>query len=344
MEEENPRGWIHGDETAKVMLSRVLTERPFLFLPPLHRVPLRVGNVVEIAGPSPSAKSQILLHAAVRCILPEEWKGIRFGGLKRMVMYFDLDCRFDVLRLSQMLKHRIMEAYRSANSTYWKEKGEYQKNDATTTNMYLCDDELFLDCMRRFLYIRCYNSFEFLAALKAMHSHSQRESEALGVSVHFLMIDSIGAFYWMDRACQPIPIGGSKRKNVSHQSLAEAVVQEICKLLQMQPVLVLATKATIFGAGTSANDAQRAFGKWCSEGKMDSRTSSRDGEKLMFREYMPSSWQSFVTHRVRLQALDEIIPDGEYGTLLTYTSQWVQPPLNIKDKFAVRDDGIFLIT
>lgn len=62
MGEENPRGWIHGDETAKAMLARVLTERPFLFLPPLHRVPLRVGNVVEIAGPSPSAKSQILLH------------------------------------------------------------------------------------------------------------------------------------------------------------------------------------------------------------------------------------------------------------------------------------------
>ncbi|XP_073106654.1 DNA repair protein XRCC2 homolog isoform X2 [Elaeis guineensis] len=342
--EENPRGWIHGDETAKAMLSRILTERPFLFLPPLHRVPLRVGNVVEIAGPSPSAKSQILLHAAVNCILPEEWKGIRFGGLGRMVMYFDLDCRFDVLRLSQILKHRIMEAYRSTNNTYWKEKGEHQKNDAPTTHMYLCDDELFLDCMRRFLYIRCYNSFEFLAALKAMHSHSQRESEALGVSVHFLMIDSIGAFYWMDRACQPMPIGGSKRKNVSLQSLAEAVVQEICKLLQMQPVLVLATKATIFGAGTSGNDAQRAFGKWCSEGKMDSRTSSREGEKLMYREYMPSSWQSFVTHRVHLQALDEIISGGEYGTLLTYASQWVQPPLNIKDKFAIRDDGIFLIT
>ncbi|XP_017697182.1 DNA repair protein XRCC2 homolog isoform X2 [Phoenix dactylifera] len=322
--EENPRGWIHGDETAKAMLARVLTERPFLFLPPLHRVPLRVGNVVEIAGPSPSAKSQILLHAAVHCILPEEWKGIRFGGLERMVMYFDLDCRFDVLRLSQILKHRIMEAYKSANSTYWEDNGEYQKYDATEiTQMCFCDDELFLACMRRFLYIRCYSSFEFLAALKAMHFHLQRESEALGVGLHFLMID---------------------RKNLSLQNVAEAVVQEICKLLQTQPVLVLATKATIFGAGTSGNDAQRAFGKWCSERKMDSRTLSKEGEKLLYREYMPSAWQSFVTHRVRLQALDEIISDGQYGTLPTYTSQWVQPPLNIKDKFAVRDDGIFLIT
>lgn len=261
-----------------------------------------------------------------------------------MVKYFDLDCRFDVLRLSQILKHRIVEAYRSANSICWAVNGESQKYDATTSQICPFDDELFLACLRRFLYIRCYNSFEFLAALKAMHSHSQRESETLGAGVHFLMIDSIGAFYWVDRACQPMPLGDNKRKSLSLQSLAEAVVQEICKILQKQPMLVLATKATIFAAGTSANDAQRTSGKWSSEEKVGSRTSSREAEKLKYREYMPSSWQTFVTHRVHLQALDEIISDGEYGTLPTYTSHWVQPPMNIKDKFAVRDDGILLIT
>lgn len=61
-EAEDPRGWIHGDESAKTMLARLLAERSLLLLPPLHRLPLRVGNVVEITGPSSSAKSQVLLQ------------------------------------------------------------------------------------------------------------------------------------------------------------------------------------------------------------------------------------------------------------------------------------------
>lgn len=56
------RGWICTDESAKEMLSRVSAERSLMLLPPLHRVPLRLGNVVEIAGPSPSAKTQILIQ------------------------------------------------------------------------------------------------------------------------------------------------------------------------------------------------------------------------------------------------------------------------------------------
>lgn len=32
------------------------------------------------------------------------------------------------------------------------------------------DEELFAACMRRFLYIRCYDSFEFLATLKVRNS------------------------------------------------------------------------------------------------------------------------------------------------------------------------------
>lgn len=49
-------------------------------------------------------------QAAISCILPKEWKDVHYGGLGRLVMFIDLDCRFDVLRFSQMLKHRIMEA------------------------------------------------------------------------------------------------------------------------------------------------------------------------------------------------------------------------------------------
>ncbi|KAG8078610.1 hypothetical protein GUJ93_ZPchr0007g5804 [Zizania palustris] len=104
----DPRAWLAADETAAAFLSRTLATRPPILLPPpLHRAPLRPGNVVEIAGPSNSGKSQLLLVAAVQCILPKEWKGVYLGGLGKAVMYLDLDCRFDVLRLAQILRNRI---------------------------------------------------------------------------------------------------------------------------------------------------------------------------------------------------------------------------------------------
>lgn len=112
MGEDETRSWIRGDETAKQMLSRALRDRAFVLLPPLHRVPLRAGNVVEITGASPSAKTQILIQAAISCILPKTWNGIHYGGLGKLVLFLDLDCRFDVLRLSEMLKHRLLEANR----------------------------------------------------------------------------------------------------------------------------------------------------------------------------------------------------------------------------------------
>jgi len=71
MEEEVEEVWIEGEESAKAMLERVLRERPLLLLlPPLHRVPLRFGNVVELLGPSPSAKTHILIQVLTTTTTP----------------------------------------------------------------------------------------------------------------------------------------------------------------------------------------------------------------------------------------------------------------------------------
>jgi hypothetical protein len=64
--EGDPRAWVSVDETAAAFLSRSLATRPPIILPPpLHRAPLRPGNVVEIIGPSNSGKSHLLLVVSV---------------------------------------------------------------------------------------------------------------------------------------------------------------------------------------------------------------------------------------------------------------------------------------
>ena len=56
------RRLIEGYETAAEMLARLSSERPFFLFPPLHRLPLRVGNVVELVGPSLSCKTLTLIQ------------------------------------------------------------------------------------------------------------------------------------------------------------------------------------------------------------------------------------------------------------------------------------------
>ncbi|KAM0960967.1 hypothetical protein ACFX13_020722 [Malus domestica] len=314
-----PKRWIDGDESAAEMLGRVAAERPFLLIPPLHRVPLRVGNVVELVGPSSSAKTLILIQAAVNCILPKEWNGVHYGGLERLVMFLDLDCRFDILRLSEMLKLRIMEPNGSMNY----------------------DEGLFNLCMRRFLYVRCYDSLQFLATLKTMHYRLRKEKEEHHVSIYLLMIDSIGSFHWIDRGSTFFPLGGEKRKRLSLQSVSDAVVQEIRKLQLVHPMLVIAAKEIILGNAYGAYEAKQ--NKSLPE-VSDLRNSTSNTQQLPYREYMPSVWQSFVTHKLLVRASDDHLPIRHHEESSLYLSEWLLPSLSFRDKFIVKDAGIVMVS
>ncbi|GLT47765.1 hypothetical protein SLA2020_214290 [Shorea laevis] len=329
-----PQEWLGEDESAKEMLDRVQTERPFLLLPPLHRVPLRVGNVVEIVGPSPSAKTHILIQAAINCILPQELDGVKYGGLGHLVVFLDLDCRFDILRFSELLKLRILEARGSKDVEAWN----YNER------MKPYNEELFALCIRQFIYIRCHDSYEFLASLKTLHYRLQKERDAHGIGVRFLMIDSIGAFHWVDRASSSFPLEGNNRKILSLQTVSETVVQELRKLLLVHPMLVISTKAAILQDRYSVNEIKWDFRMQSSFDNSLSRNAASNDQQLPYREYMPSIWQSFVTHRILVRSTDEDFIDGEHQNFPVYLSEWIVPRLNSLDKFIVKDAGLSIIS
>ncbi|KAK4841978.1 hypothetical protein QYF36_013588 [Acer negundo] len=339
------KGWIEGDESGKEMLLRVLSEwPPFLLLPPFHRLPLRVGNVVELVGPSLSAKTHILIQVAISCILPKEWNGVHYGGLGRLVMFLDLDCRFDVSCLAQLLKHRIIQANGSSSKVHSEQNdGGLWTCHAKKKSSIAYDEELFALCLRRFLYVRCYDSFEFLATLKTLHFRLQKEREACGISVHFLMIDSIGAFHWVDRACRPLPHEGNNRKSLSLQSVSETVVQEIRKLLLVHPMVVIATKAIIIGDKNSAKEVKWKLRKLSTPDITHVDNIKSNTQHVPYYEYMPSVWQSFVTHRIAIRPTGEHCAMGENKELSVYLSEWLLPPLKFSDKFAVLGDGTVIL-
>ncbi|XP_023643103.1 DNA repair protein XRCC2 homolog isoform X1 [Capsella rubella] len=329
------RGWIRGDETAKQMLSRVLKDRAFLLLPPLHRVPLRAGNVVEVTGASPAAKTQILIQAAISCILPKTWNGIHYGGLGKLVLFLDLDCRFDVLRLSQMLKHRLLQANRLGNGAWWQLEESNVRNcrSAHEKSNTAFDEELYVSCMRRFLYVRCYDSLELLSCLKTLH-YRIRQQESCGSQVGVLMIDSIGAFHWTDRLSSSLAMGSHNRKSLSLTNVVETIVLEIKKLLQAHSLVVIATKALIYEEKYPTNENNRKF----SSNDELSGNAAIKAQQPPFREFMPSSWQAFVTHKIIIRkSADHHSSQTGQESLSAYSLEWLQPQLSSIDQFIVDD-------
>ncbi|KAK1436713.1 hypothetical protein QVD17_02495 [Tagetes erecta] len=308
------KAWLNGDETAKQMLSRVLKERLLLHLPhPLHRVPIGVNNILEITGPSTSAKTEILLQVAVNCILPKIRNGVQYGGLEHSVLFLDLDCRFDIYRLSQSLRLKITEANRLHKAKY-SHMGANVSDHISNNQLEYDEKDVFDECMRRFLYTRCYDSFEFLSVLKVL------SNKLTSNGVNVLMIDNIGAFYSIDRGFSSLPQGNNiNRKNIGLQSVLETVVQEIKKLLVLHSMIVLATK-------TVTNQVKRSY---------SSRVSG--GLKSTYREYMPLAWQSIVTHRITVRPLDD---KRRFGDRVCYSAEWVLPALSISGEFVVCDTGI----
>ncbi|KAK4786314.1 hypothetical protein SAY86_003003 [Trapa natans] len=340
MVENGVKGWISVNEGAREMLERVLGERPVMMLPPpLHRVPVRAGNVIEISGTSPSAKTLLLIQAAVNCVLPTEWEGVHYGGLGQLVLYIDLDCHFDVARLQQVLRYRIFKA-RGGRVVDWEQNNA--KGGNVELPLIVCDDELLSLCMRRFFYVRCYQTSEFLATLKTLHCRVQREVEAHGARIQLLLIDNIGAFHWVDRATTISVLEVQNRKSFSLQGVWEALVHDLRKLLSVHPMLIVASKASVFGNTT--NEAERPFQGRFSMDIADQRSRMKESHKHKFREYMPAIWQAFVTHRVILQNSDESVAasNGQHKQPI-HLLEWLLPALNTVDKFVVGDAGAVLV-
>lgn len=168
--------WVMGHETAQNMLRRIGPRTTGLapLVPALQRiVNLHGRHVVEVAGASGSAKSEFLLQAAVKCLLPKQG----YDGWDGGVLWFDLDGHFDVLRLVRLLQAHI---HQEARRRY--EEGNEEEDEME-------DGEQVLEtCMERFFYTRCYSSLEFISALKSSRNHLLR-AQTCGKGFRILVID-----------------------------------------------------------------------------------------------------------------------------------------------------------
>ncbi|KAI0257603.1 hypothetical protein BJV78DRAFT_1278098 [Lactifluus subvellereus] len=138
----------------------------FSYLSSLHR-----GDILELLGPSGSGKSHLLYYLICSCILP-----LRFGGWNKVSVVFDTDGTFDIHRLQTLLRGRL--------------KHNFPSDEHSTGQI--------ISVALRNVHIFRPNSSSQLAAglanLSTYHMSNLPTSE-----IALLAIDSVSAFYWLDR-------------------------------------------------------------------------------------------------------------------------------------------------
>ncbi|XP_024135344.1 DNA repair protein XRCC2 isoform X2 [Oryzias melastigma] len=194
------------------------------------------GEVVELYGAEGTGKTELLYHLLCRCVLPEA-----AGGLEVDVLFVDTDYSLDMLRLVSILDSRLTSAG--------------------------LEEAALRSSLSRLLVVHCSSSSQLLLTLHYLETTlNSRPSLAL------LLIDSISAFYWLDR-CE----GGA---SISRQE------EKLSKCAELLGRLLRDYKFTIFA---TCHTIRRS-----SSGSAASCSSTLEAD----RPYLCRPWQRLVTHRV----------------------------------------------
>ncbi|KAM3593040.1 uncharacterized protein V6R79_004951 [Siganus canaliculatus] len=218
------------------------------------------GEVVELCGAEGTGKTELLYHLLSRCVLPAA-----SGGLEVDVVFLDTDYSLDMLRLVSILDSRLSAA-RSAGSP---------SPSASS------DQGLLRSCLSRLLVVHCSSSSQLLLTLHFLEtSLSSRPELAL------LLIDSVSAFYWLDR--------GEGGASVARQE------EKLSQVVSLLGRLLRDYRITVFA---SCHAIRRR------SGPSSSASSSEEDRPFLCRP-----WQRLVTHR--LLCCRQEAADGAVGRQL----------------------------
>uniref|UniRef100_A0A8C4KPJ5 X-ray repair cross complementing 2 n=1 Tax=Dromaius novaehollandiae TaxID=8790 RepID=A0A8C4KPJ5_DRONO len=198
------------------------------------------GDVIEFHGPEGTGKTEMLYHLIARCILPKSG-----GGLEVEVMFIDTDYHFDMLRLVTILEHRL------AQST----------------------EEMIKQCLEKLFLVNCNSSTQLLLTL-----YSLENMFCTHPSLCLLVVDSISAFYWIDRS------NGGESFSLQEINLKKCA-EFLEKLVREYHLALFATTQTIMQKST--NSAESSFSL-----KLQHETDTD------YRPYLCKAWQQMVTHRM----------------------------------------------
>uniref|UniRef100_A0A2D4PB66 RecA family profile 1 domain-containing protein n=1 Tax=Micrurus surinamensis TaxID=129470 RepID=A0A2D4PB66_MICSU len=236
------------------------------------------GDIVEFHGAEGTGKTEMLYHLIARCILPKSR-----GGLEVSVVFIDTDFHFDMLRLVTLLEYRLSS-----------------RGTEVTIKRYL----------ERFFLINCHSSSQLLLSLYSLESIFFLSHPSLSL----LIIDSMSAFYWIDRA------NGGENLSLQEANLKKCV-QVLQKLVKEHRLVLFATTQSLMQK--SSNFVESSEQTECDAGS----------------DYCPflcKAWQQLVTHRIFFSKHPH--PDGTQGFLMTTCH--IQNDCVVKRSFCIMEQGI----
>ncbi|KAK7881194.1 hypothetical protein WMY93_029603 [Mugilogobius chulae] len=226
------------------------------------------GDVVEIFGPEGTGKTELLYHLLSRCLLP-----LTAGGLEVSVVFVDTDYSLDLLRLVNILDQRLQ---------------------AQTAPPAGPDEALLRSCLSRLLVLHCCSSSQLLLTL-----HFLETSFAARPDLSLLLVDSISAFYWLDRA-----EGGASYSK--QEEKLNKCSELLGRLLRDYKITVFATCHSIrHNSNSSALSSASATSSSCTPSSSSAPSSSSSSSSSApstsldsDKPYLCRAWQKLVSHRL----------------------------------------------
>lgn len=195
----------------------------------------------------------MLYHLVSRSILPTH-----AGGLEVEVIFIDTDYHFDMLRLVSILEAHLTSV---------------PQNTGT--------EEVICSSLSRLSILHCSSSVQLLLTLHSLDGIFCNRS-----ALCLLVIDSISAFYWLDRAN-----GGD---NLARQ---EANLRKCVDIIER----IRKDYGIVFFATTHAVMRNYSSGSAEASGSSASYRKSSDFDK----PYLCRAWQKLLTHRIVFSKSDQ---------------------------------------
>ena len=314
---------------------------------PKPHLTLKPGHVVELYGTSCCTKTEVLYHLVAQCILPPNWRGVQLNGHNVGVVFVDTEYQFSMLRLFAIMESRVMERLEKVKS----DQNDDDEEQSARTDLPTGDNvEGFIKTALSKLYVvRCSSSEQLVISLHSLESLLANHPE-IGV----LMLDSVSAFYWIDRTN-----AGDNANN--QEAMQRRTTQILQRLMDEYQLVLIATKPAIVqrkhrgGGGYHHNNHQRQESSSSAGSplvKKDSgsaysplnhsftETSHGGGpEVIEHHEYMCHSWHQMVTFRFHLQRCDDVVDRTRQRSL--YKAKLIHPS-SIKHQvtFCVAESGV----
>ncbi|KAF8974031.1 hypothetical protein BDZ97DRAFT_1599047, partial [Flammula alnicola] len=160
------------------------------------------GDVFEIQGHLGTGKTHLLYFLLATCILPIEHHSCFLGGWKKAAFVFDMDGYFHIARFRHILINRLQQCLPPLTIASLVEK-----------------------CLQRLHVFRPISSDQLAVSLAHLPKYQAKHFP--GVELGMVAINSIDAFYWLDRFkaehMRPAPASG---RTVTYQNTS-SILQNI---------------------------------------------------------------------------------------------------------------------